>query len=180
MSKQIRPTAKIDGEPYLFAHVWGELHLTQGCFPEASQIHLHSQVGPRCTAELVGNFVGFPVTLGGFKVDGEGENAFELGTSYGIWHGWSGRKWSRTSLYLSAKVYKDPAKYVRQTDIDKLPELIRKLAKSRGSYHEKRCSRTFASITTTGVPYSTENAGRRGNCTRRQHSCSSISYRSKR
>ena len=35
---------------------------------------------------------------------------------------------------LSAKVYKDPAKYVRQTDIDKLryPELIRKLAKSRG------------------------------------------------
>ena len=81
---------------------------------------------------------------------------------------------------LSAKVYKDPAKYVRQTDIDKLPELIRKLAKSRGSYHEKRCGRTFASITTTGVPYSTENAGRRGNCTRRQHSCSSVSYRSKR
>ena len=90
------------------------------------------------------------------------------------------RKWSRTSLYLSAKVYKNPAKYVRQTDIDKLPELIRKLAKSRGSYHEKRCSRTFASITTTGVPYSTENTGRRGNCTRKQHSCSSISYRSKR
>ena len=58
-----------------------------GRFPEASQIHLHSQVDPRCTAELVGHLVGFPVMFGGFKVDDEGENAFELGTSYGIWHG---------------------------------------------------------------------------------------------
>lgn len=41
----------------------------------------------------------------------------------------NGRGWA---YILSAKVYKDPAKYVRQTDIDKLPELIRKLAKSRG------------------------------------------------
>ena len=45
----------------------------RGCFSEASQIHLHGQIGPRCTAELVGHLVGFPVTLGGFKVDGEGE-----------------------------------------------------------------------------------------------------------
>ena len=48
--------------------------MTQGRFPEASQIHLHGQVGPRCTAELVGHFVGFPVTLGGFKVDGEDQS----------------------------------------------------------------------------------------------------------
>ena len=48
--------------------------MTQSCFPEASQIHLHGQVGPRCTAELVGHLVGFPVSLGGFKVDGEGED----------------------------------------------------------------------------------------------------------
>ena len=41
---------------------------------ETSQVDLHSQVGPRCTAELVGHLVGFPVTLGGFKVDGEGED----------------------------------------------------------------------------------------------------------
>ena len=45
------------------------MRLTQGRFPEPSQIHLHSQVGPRCTTELVGHLVGFPVTLGGFKVD---------------------------------------------------------------------------------------------------------------
>ena len=50
------------------------MRLTQGRFPEASQIHLHGQVGPRCTAELVGHFVGFSVTLGGFKVDGEGKD----------------------------------------------------------------------------------------------------------
>lgn len=45
-------------------------------------------------------------------------------------------------IFKCKSIY-DPAKYVRQTDIDKLPELIRKLAKSRGSYHEKRCSRTL-------------------------------------
>ena len=49
------------------------MRLTRGRFPEASQIHLHSQVGPRYTAELVGQLVGFTVTLGGFKVDGEGK-----------------------------------------------------------------------------------------------------------
>ena len=45
------------------------MRLTQGRFLEASQIYLHGQVGPRCTTELVGHLVGFPVTLGGFKVD---------------------------------------------------------------------------------------------------------------
>lgn len=50
------------------------MRLTQGRFPEASQKHLHGQVGPRCTAELVGHLVGFPVTFGGFKVDGEGKD----------------------------------------------------------------------------------------------------------
>lgn len=40
---------------------------------------------------------------------------------------------------LSAKVYKDPAKYVRQTDIDKLryPELIVKLVRSKGTITRK-------------------------------------------
>ena len=37
------------------------MRLTQSCFPEASQIHLHGQVAPRCTAELVGHLVGFTV-----------------------------------------------------------------------------------------------------------------------
>ena len=45
------------------------MRLTRSCFPEPSQIHLHGQVGSRCTAELVGQLVGFTVTLGGFKVD---------------------------------------------------------------------------------------------------------------
>lgn len=45
------------------------MRLKRSCFPEPSQIYLHGQVGPRCTAELVGQLVGFTVTLGGFKVD---------------------------------------------------------------------------------------------------------------
>ena len=71
----------------MFVHLGDELCLIPMHGECASQIHLHGQVGPRCTAELVGHLVGFPVTFGGFKVDDEGENAFELGTSYGIWHG---------------------------------------------------------------------------------------------
>ena len=35
---KIRLTVNFGGEPYLFAHVWDELCLTQSCFPEASQI----------------------------------------------------------------------------------------------------------------------------------------------
>ena len=40
---------------------------------------------------------------------------------------------------LSAKSYKDPVKYVRQTDIDQLryPELVTKLAKQKGSISRK-------------------------------------------
>ena len=54
------------------------MRLTRSCFPEPSQIHLHGQVGPRCTTELVGHLVGFTVTLGGFKVDGEGEDRWNI------------------------------------------------------------------------------------------------------
>ena len=57
---------------------------------ETSQVDLHSQVGPRCTAELVGHLVGFPVTLGGFKVDGEGEDKAKS-KCYFIWSGKAGR-----------------------------------------------------------------------------------------
>ena len=62
----------------MFVHLGDELRLIQKCGECASQIHLHGQVGPRCTAELVGHLVGFPVTLGGFKVDGEGEDRWNI------------------------------------------------------------------------------------------------------
>ena len=38
---------------------------------ETSQVDLHSQVGPRCTAELVGHLVCLTILLGGLKVDGK-------------------------------------------------------------------------------------------------------------
>ena len=70
----------------MFANVWDELRLTRSCFPEPSQIHLHGQVGPRCTTELVGHLVGFTVTLGGFKVDGEGEDRWNIQKRWaGLW-----------------------------------------------------------------------------------------------
>ena len=48
------------GEHYSLAHAWDELRLTRVCFPEASQIHLHGQVAPRCTVELVGYLISLP------------------------------------------------------------------------------------------------------------------------
>ena len=58
----------------MFVHLVNELRLIPKTEECASQIHLHSQVCPRCAAELVRHLVGFPVAFGGFKVDGEGED----------------------------------------------------------------------------------------------------------
>ena len=49
------------------------MRLMQKCGECTSQIHLYGQVCPCRAAELVRHFIGFTVTLGGFKVDSEGE-----------------------------------------------------------------------------------------------------------
>ena len=58
----------------MFVHLGDELRLMPGRGERASQIHLHSQVCPCSAAELMGHLIGFTVTLGGFKVDGKGQN----------------------------------------------------------------------------------------------------------